>query len=193
MIPGAKSATVTSPSHPAQTAWNPRSDVLFKWVIPDGDSPAKGIHYVLDHYGDTVPDARATFIAATQKQLLKPKVAAGVWVFHLVWVDKEGRFSPPTHYQVRIGTDPGVGIVAGTVYGDANQSVPISSAVIAINRGLFPGCTTSSMGKFGLNLPVGNWHVTASHVGFKAQTLSAAVPQGTMTTLSFRLAKLSGP
>lgn len=181
--------TVSSPSHPDELSWNPKRDAFLTWTFPVPDQKTKGIYYVLDHYGDTMPTARAKFVPATQKQLLKTGLRPGIWVFHFVWADTQGRLSRKVvHYQLRIGTDPGTEIIQGTVYDDANQ--PLSSATLTINRGLFPNQTTDSMGKFAWGkIPIGAWSITAINAGHKSVTRKVALQPGAPATIIFALAK----
>jgi hypothetical protein len=179
--------SLSSSSHPAQTGWNTNGSVFLTWTFPVADDNVKGVYYVLDHQGDTVPGSRAKFIPAKQKQLVKNKVPRGIWVFHVSWADKDGRRNPAVaHYQVRIGTDPGAGNIVGTVFDEANY--PIADATLMINRGLFPGGWTDSAGKFGLsNIPSGKWTVSTEAPRFRPTNILATVTSGATTPLNVTL------
>ena len=179
--------SLSSSSHPAPSIWNQNSTAFFAWTFPVADQNVKGIYYVLDHFGDTAPTSSAKFIPSKQKQLLKNRLAPGIWVLHVVWADKKGRLNPAVaHYQVRIGPDPGSGNIVGSVFDKTN--FPVTQATVTINRGLFPSQTTDSTGKFGFSkVPAGTWSVTAASVGFKPQTMRAQVQNGGTIVLALAL------
>jgi Carboxypeptidase regulatory-like domain len=147
------------------------------------------VYYVLDHYGDTLPTAKAKFVPVTQKQLLKAGLRAGIWAFHFTWANAEGRVGrSKVHYQVRIGTDPGTEGIQGTVSDAAWQPLPL--ATLTINRGLFPNQTTESMGKFAWGkIPIGAWSITASKAGYKSVTRKVALQPDGPATMTFALAQ----
>ena len=179
-LSGVTALAVASNSNPTQSAWSSSRSVVLNWTFPPNQD-VKGVYYVVDHYGDTVPTASATFIPAKQQQLIKTLRTAGIWVFHFVWADKQGRMANAVaHYQVRIGNDPGVGNLVGRIYDKVNM--PISGAALSINRGLFPVINSQVDGSFASPaIPIGEWQVTASRAGYKSVTkrlvvVSAATP-----------------
>lgn len=184
----AAAAAVTSPSHPSQTAWSSQRDVLLQWTFPVADKKVQGIYCVVDHFGDTEPAASASFVPASQKQFVKTGCSPGIWVFHVAWSDQQGRLASVAHYQVRIGVDPGVGTLVGTVRDPANA--PVSGATVSINRGLFPAGTTESDGTFSLtNVPAGQWALSARGAGFQPLKRNVAVTVSTPTVLTLTLTR----
>ncbi|MEZ4337554.1 MAG: carboxypeptidase-like regulatory domain-containing protein [Sandaracinaceae bacterium] len=172
---------LSSSSHPSPTEWTANPNVLFEWTMPHGDASYRGVHYVLDHRGDTVPTAADTFLPVSQLQILRTGLEDGVWVFHVVSVDTRGRLTRnAAHYQVRLGADPGVGEVLGSVSGPGG---PVAGATISINGGLFPEQMTNSTGEFHLSgIPAGTWELTASADGLAPTTQMITVTaDGTVT------------
>jgi hypothetical protein len=87
---------VASSTHPSQTTWYPGSTVFFTWTLPapaSDDRRFVGFHYVLDHFGDTVPGTADTFLPVAQKQLTLANLNSGIWAFHLISVDTKGYFT----------------------------------------------------------------------------------------------------
>ncbi len=180
--------TVTSSSHTTPTTWYTNRDVFYAWTFPIADVNLKGAYYVLDHYGDTVPSATATFLPVTQKQILRSSLDDGIWTFHLVSVDQKGYLTKQAqHYQVRIGADPGPGGVLGKVTNGSSQN--IANATVRVNRGLFPNRTTDSMGSYNFGvIPLGSWEVTASAPGYQPQTKTITIDSASPTaTVNFTL------
>jgi hypothetical protein len=168
--------TIASSSHPNPTTWVNNPAVFFSWTLPDPDPSFKGVYYVFDQYGSTLPTATDTFLPITQKQLVVSNVASGVWFFHVVSRDTRDVLTAQAgHYQVRIGTDPGSGSVVGQVVD--GSSAPVAGATVTINRG-FLTQTTSSAGTYTFTtVPAGTWEVTAT----KPNSTSTAVKTVTVT------------
>ena len=173
--------SVSSTSHPSETTFVPNTNPFFAWSYPQGDDQVSGAYYVFDQYGLTVPAITDTRVPATQKQLLKNDVMAGVWVLHVVSADSQGRLTKAAgHYRVNIGADPGEGSVAGAVV-DSTQA-PQVGATVTINRGLFT-TTTAANGQyaFGTVIPAGTWELSVT-LGSKSATKTITVTAAAVTT-----------
>ncbi|MDX2092664.1 MAG: carboxypeptidase-like regulatory domain-containing protein [Kofleriaceae bacterium] len=180
--------TVSSSSHPSQTAWSATVNAFFSWTLPNADANHKGYYYVLDHYGDTMPPTTGPLLPVTQKQILLSNLTNGIWAFHLVSIDQRGyRTKAANHYKIRIGTDPGVGTLLGTV--TANGS-PVQGAKVRINRSLVGTDQTSLANgayNFGGTIPAGTWEVSVEMTGYQTQTQTVTVTAAGSTTANFAL------
>jgi hypothetical protein len=177
--------SISSSSHPNQTAWVNNPAVFFSWTLPVPDASLKGVHYVFDPYANTVPTTTDTFLPITQKQLLVSNVANGIWVFHVISRDtRDALTTQAAHYQVRIGTDPGSGTLSGQVVDGSSQ--PVSGATVAVNRGLFTQTTTST-GNYSFSaVPAGSWEIEATKAGGTVATVkTATITSGAPTTVNF--------
>ncbi len=181
-----KAPTITSSSHPSQTTWSANNTVFYAWTFPVADQNVVGIHYVSDHYANTVPTKSDTFVDVSQKQQILQNLADGVWFFHVVSEDTHGYLTKVTaHYQVRIGADPGAGTILGQVID--SQSQPVDGASITVNRGLFD-TTSNSSGNYDLqNVIAGSWEVTASKVPYAPVVHNVTVTDQNSTTVNFTL------
>lgn len=181
--------SIRSTSHPTQSTWYPSLDVFFEWSYPQDDKNFKGAYYVLDHYGETRPEAStATLLPLPQKQLLRSGLTAGVWVMHMVPVDQRGYLTKAAqHFRVFLGTDPGKGGLLGQVVDGTGK--PISGATITVNRGLWTAGTNSAGSyNFGATIPAMNWEVRAiSPDGTLTETKMDTVTSGGTTTVNFTL------
>ena len=85
----------SSTSHTSATTWYPNPNPYFAWTNPGGfdDASFRRVHYVLDHFGDTVPTAADTALPIPQKQLLVSGLADGIWVLHVVTEDTVGNLT----------------------------------------------------------------------------------------------------
>ena len=166
--------TLSSTSHPSQTTWSSNPNALFQWAMPRGDESYRGVRYVLDHDGDTVPTADDTFLPISQQQLLRAGLADGIWAFHVVSVDTRGRLTRAAgHYQIRLGDDPGAGTVLGNVSGPSGA---VAGATVSINRGLFPTQMTNSTGDFDLTgIAAGDWELSVTADGYRPFTQMVTV------------------
>lgn len=181
--------TLRSSSHPSSGTWYASGDVFFEWTFPQDDKNFKGIYYVLDHYGETLPAASmATMVPSTQKQLLRSGLANGVWVMHMVPIDQRGYLTKTaSHYRVFVGTDPGKGGLLGQVV-DA-MGKPVSGAKVTVNRGLW-NATTNASGSYNFmaTIPTGTWEVRAiSPDGSLTETKMDMVTKDGTTTVNFTL------
>ncbi|AKU98269.1 Endoglucanase [Labilithrix luteola] len=181
-----KTPTITSSSHPSSTTWNAVKDAFFQWTLPVADTNTKGVYYVLDHYGDTVPTTADAFATITKKQQLMSGLAPGVWVFHVVAQDQQGYLTKAAaHYRVLIGADPGNGGVLGRVTDAASKNV--AGATVTVNRGLYTQ-TTDANGSYNLSgVPAGTWELRATKVPLAPVTKTVTVTSGASTTQDFTL------
>lgn len=173
--------TVSSSSHPSPTSWSSNADVFFQWSFPVADNNVKGIYYVFDQYGDTIPTKAATLVPLPQKQLLRSSVMPGIWVLHAVAVDQRDYLTKTAgHYRVQIGTDPGTGVVLGQVTDMMGKA--IDNATVSINRGLWSQASNST-GNF--NFPMvsaGTYELRTTKAGRMPVTQMITVTKGTPTT-----------
>lgn len=167
---------LSSSSHPATDSWSTNRDIFVSWTLPHADENYRGIYYLFDQYGDTIPDETANFVPITQKQVLLSGTANGVWAFHIVSVDSHGYLTrTASHYRFRIGPDPGSGTVFGQVV-DATTSDPIGGATVSINRDLFPSQQTTSGGSFNFqNIPAGTYELRITHPDYQTAVRTVTV------------------
>jgi hypothetical protein len=168
--------TIATPTHPNNTQWY-ADTVSTSWSFPSlsgntlGDANWKGVYYVFDQYGDTVPQpGTATFAPYTKKTQTFSPVANGLWVMHVVTVDQMGYLTKKAaHALVRVwasGTPPAVGAVQGGV---TQGGSPVNGAKVSLNRGLIPfvadgsgAVVTSGAGTFTIpNVPPGTYQLRA--------------------------------
>ena len=133
-----------------------------------------------------IPIASDTFVPVTQKTLLRAGLASGIWFLHVVSEDTQGYLTRQAdHYQTRIGTDPGVGIVLGKVINGSGTAV--SNAVVSLNRGLMT-VTTNSSGSYNLQTAIaGTWEATIKAAGYQTFVTSVTITAGGSTTLNATL------
>jgi hypothetical protein len=165
--------SVSSTSHPNQTQFSNNVNPFFAWSYPQGDASVSGAYFVMDHFGLTVPATTDMKLPATQKQLLQSNTPAGVWVFHVVSIDQEGRLSKAAgHYRVNIGPDPGSGGIIGRVVNA--QSQPVVGAHVTINRGLY-NATTDGSGNYSIpTVTAGTWELNVT-MGAASTTKSITI------------------
>jgi len=177
--------SLSSPSHPDQSAWSASMTPTFAWTFPQGDPSVTGVYYLIDHDGSTVPDATASFLPASQKQIVLPDVQPGVWVFHVVSVDTQGvRTRAAGNYRINIGTNPGSGAIVGNVVDGGGA--PVNGAVVSVNGGLYMQATNAA-GQYNLNaVTAGTWQVGASSNG-RSVAKTVAVTSGGVATANFTL------
>jgi hypothetical protein len=168
-----------SDSHPDSAAWTSNTNPFFTWDYPQGEENISGAYYILDQFGDTVPSSADTAVPASQKQLLKSDVPAGVWVLHVVSIDTAGRLSKQAgHYRVNIGVDPGTGAVIGRVVNA--QAQPVAGATVSINRGLNE-TTTDGAGNYSLTgVSAGSWELSVK-LGTQSTAKSITVTKNQTT------------
>jgi hypothetical protein len=155
--------TVSSTSHPSSNTWYASGDVFYQWTLPGDDRNFKGVYYVLDHYGSTVPTSTGTMIPVTQKKLVRAGLSNDVWVLHMVPIDQHDYLTKAAaHFVVRVGPDPGTGTILGQVVDSMGK--PVSGATVTINRGLW-STTTNAMGSYNFmtQIPAGLlWEIRAT-------------------------------
>ena len=154
----------SSTSHTSATTWYDNANPYFAWTNPNSfaDASFRRVHYVLDHFGDTIPTKADTALPITQKQLLVSNLANGIWVFHVITEDQSGNLTKKaSHVVVRVGPDPGTGTVFGSVFDENNH--PVTGAIVRVNRGLFQG-TTNSSGTYSLSgVAAGAWEISVQY------------------------------
>jgi hypothetical protein len=159
---------ISSMSHPSSTTWNPTLDVQFAWTLPNGAAMYKGVHWVFDHNGLTIPTKADTFVpnTITSKFFPSSTTGNGIFVFHVISEDTAGYLTKnASHYVVRLGADPGTGTLSGTV--KDSMGAGLSGAAISVNKGLFS--TTSGTGgsySFTSVIPPGTWTVDVTSQDF---------------------------
>lgn len=193
---------IASSSHPSSSTWNPKRDVFYSWTYmlnssalspasPSDPPPAqaqrnfKGVYYVHDIYGDTVPTTSSTFIPSTQGSQLISGLAPGIWVMHMLPVDAQGYLTKTVAtYKVQIGEDPGTGVVLGQVVDGTGNAV--DGVTITVNRGLYTQ-SSNNLGNYNFpQVPAGSWELRASKSG-KSATQMITVSKGMPTTANFTL------
>ncbi|MDB4969860.1 MAG: Endoglucanase [Myxococcales bacterium] len=186
--------SLTSSTHP-QATWSTNHNPYFTWTMPVADTNFQGVRYVLDHYANTKPtSATGTFIPTSQQKLQLSNLDDGIWILHMVTVDKQGyQTRNVAHYQAWIAaTTPGNGTLNGQIsWIDAGTAKTIAGAAVTINRGLFNSTASGSDGKYNLtNLPAGTWEATATAPGFVPSTKQITITAGMPTTTDFQLTKM---
>jgi len=174
--------TASSTSHTSSPTWYANSNQYFAWTLPTDDSSVKRVHYVVDHFGDTVPTLAATALATSQKQLLVSNVADGIWVLHVVAEDTQGHLTKKAaHVVVRVGADPGSGTVFGSVFDSSNH--PVANAAVRVNRGLFTA-TTNAQGSYTISgVAAGTWEISVQ--GYTAAPQMLTVTAGNQASANF--------
>lgn len=171
---------LTSSSHPVQATWYPNKDAFFAWTLPVSDADVRGVHYVLDQYGDTIPSKTDAFIPLPQKQLVRSMLADGIWFLHVIAEDTRGYLTrQAAHYRVNIGSDPGTGVAIGQVTDMAGK--PVDGATVTLNRGL-QTVTTNSSGNYNFpTVPAGTFELRASKSGYMPAVKTVTVTKGGST------------
>jgi len=183
--------TASSTSHTSSTTWYDNPNPYFAWTNPGDidDASFRRVHYVLDHFADTVPTINDTSLPMSQKQLLVSGLANGIWVLHVVTEDTVGHLTKQAaHVIVRVGTDPGTGTVFGSVFDENNQ--PVSGATVRVNRGIFTG-TTSSQGTYSISgVAAGAWEISVVYPNHTAGAQQLTVTSGGQASANFTLAHI---
>lgn len=180
----------SSSSHPSSSTWYQNNAVYLTWSDPEDETNFTGYYYVFDHYADTVPTPGATNFTDL-KQVLLANTPDGIWVFHLVSRDTRGAVTKEAeHFQVRVGPQPEVENISGSVFDASSSSAPLSGVSLKVNRGLLSASSTST-GTYTFNgqVWVGTWELTASKTGYVSQTKSVTVVKGTPLSVNFSLTK----
>ena len=185
----ATAPSLSSTSHVSPTTWYDNPNPYFAWTNPQAldDKNFKRFHYVLDHFGDTIPTVADTSLATAQKQLLVSNLAAGIWVLHVITEDTMGHLTKKAaHVIVRVGTDPGSGTVFGSVFDESNH--PVSGATVRVNRGLFTA-TTNAQGSYTVTgVASGTWEISVVYPDHNATAQMLSVATGQMSSANFTLA-----
>jgi hypothetical protein len=177
--------TLTSSSHPTQTAWSANVNPYFSWTYPVPAASVVATYYVFDHMGDTVPTTADTKLPASQTSLLLSNVADGIWVMHILAQDPAGYLThAASSYRVNIGPNPGTGSLSGAVVNAMSQPAP--NVTVSLNGGLYT-TTTNSMGVYNfMNVPAVTWQVSATS-GTMTATGTGTVTSGGSTTTNLML------
>ncbi|MCS6913007.1 MAG: carboxypeptidase-like regulatory domain-containing protein [Myxococcales bacterium] len=139
----------------------------------------------LTAYGDSVPTRADTLVPVTQKQLLRSDIAAGIWMMHVVSVDRRNCPAREAgHLRVSLGEDPGSGAVPGQVVDRTGQGV--EGATVILSCGLYAQVINST-GHYNLGaVPAGAWELRASKMGSMPIGRTNDVTQGSViTTFAF--------
>jgi len=190
-----KPPVVTSMSHPKEGEWTSTPDVFFSWTDPVGPPPGTfiGYRYVFDKQADTIPTAQ-NGTSTKNQQVLFLGQAPGIYFFHIVGIDRLGRPSPlAAHYEVRIGTAPQNGNIAGHI--DAG-GMPLSGVHVLLNGGLFHAYTASNGDyTFYGEVPASlfSYDVRAVLPGYAPKTATVNVMAGSTTVQNFTLDTGSTP
>jgi hypothetical protein len=183
--------TAVSTSHTSPTTWYANANPYFSWTLPQSlaDRNFRRVHYVLDHFGDTIPTSADTALATSQKQLLVSNLANGIWVLHVITEDTMGHLTKAAaHVVVRVGTDPGSGTVFGSVFDENNH--PVSGALVRVNRGLFTA-TTNASGSYTISgVAAGQWEVSVQYTAHTATAQMLTVTSGGQASANFTLAHI---
>lgn len=178
--------TLASSSHPTETSWYTNRDVFLSWTHPVPDGNVRGVHYVLDQYGDTVPTKADAFVPMPQRQLVRGTLGDGIWFLHAIAEDTRGYLTKQaSHYRVNIGTDPGTGVAIGQV--TDMMTKPIEGATVTISRGLQTMATNTS-GNYNFPMvPAGTYEVRVSKTGYMPAVKTVTIPKGGSTNTAFTL------
>ena len=183
--------TVSSTSHPNANVWYASVHPFFGWTLPHADSNYRGFYYVLDQFGDTVPDEDDTWLDVSQPQILLANVPHGIYMFHVISVDRMGyRTREAARVRVNIGPDPGAGTIFGRVRGIGG--IDLQGATVTVNRGLLaatnPDAVTLGNGAYNMmGVPAGTWEVTASAAGYESASQTVVVTDAGMIAADFNL------
>jgi hypothetical protein len=172
--------SLSSSSHPSQASYYASADPFVAWTLPVSDADTRGVYYVLDHFGDTVPTKTDTFIPLPQKQLVRAGVADGIWFFHVVAEDTRGYLTKQAaHYRVNIGMNPGTGVALGQVTDMAGK--PVDGAEVSISRGLQTQSTTAT-GNYNFPMvPAGSYELRVRKAGYMTATKMITITKGGST------------
>lgn len=185
---------VVSESNPDKNAWYEAPLATFAWTVPQGDENVRNFYYVFDQYGDTVPTLNDTMLPGSQRDLTLSPVGQGIWSFHLIASDTQGRLTKrATHYRVKVGEDRGNGSVSGTIV-DQNAQ-PVQGATVTVNRGLLlpetPNATSNAAGSFHFaRVPAGSWELRVSAPGYETRDVAVQVDADQPANIDLTLNKL---
>ncbi len=190
------SPNVSSSSHGDPFEWASSDDVFIEWTEPSSVDRASfvGYWYAWNHRGDTHPDENiGTF--RNDDKILFDNQAPGVWMFHIVSIDRLGRTSPaPGRYEVRVGPEPGYGNIAGSVKDD--QGEPLRGATVLLNGGVYRATTVASGDyTFRGEVPAAafDWEVEIRAPGFVTQSQTVRMGAAGVEVLDFQLVKNNQP
>ena len=93
--------SLTSPSHPDDTAWYADSTPSFEWSASADVSGVYGYGFLIDGSLYTIPDTRTT---GTAPSWTANPTADGAWYFHVRAADAAGNWGPMARRRVKIDT-----------------------------------------------------------------------------------------
>ena len=92
------------------------------------------------------------------------------------------------HVVVRVGTDPGVGTVFGSVIDEKQH--PVAGAVVRVNRGLFQA-TSNASGTYTITgVAAGQWEVSVQYADHTAPAQTLTVTANGQASANFALVHL---
>ncbi len=91
-------ATITSPTHPDQTAWYRQSQAVFTWQLP---GRADKLYFAIDNNPNTYPQNLLTSPLNYSHSFLEN----GIWFFHLRY-ERAGERSRTAHYKIQFDDTP---------------------------------------------------------------------------------------
>lgn len=110
--------TISSPTHPDESAWYSDNGPTFEWTTPSDLSGIAGYSYILDNSPSTTPDE---IIYTTDNSKSYTDVSDGTWYFHVRAKDNVGNWGLPDHYRVRVKTTVPEGYIYQVVRGLDNR------------------------------------------------------------------------
>lgn len=190
------SPNVSSSSHPDSFDWSSSDDIFIEWTESPNIDPNSyvGYWYAWDHRGDTRPDENVGIFRNDDK-ILFDNQAPGVWMFHLVSIDRLGRTSPvPARYEVRVGPEPEFGNIAGNIKDDNGD--PLRGATVLLNGGIYRATTVAS-GDYTFRGEVPavafDWEVEVKAPGFVGQSQTVRMAGNDVEIMDFSLARDTTP
>ncbi|WP_158544791.1 DNRLRE domain-containing protein [Blastococcus sp. TF02-09] len=132
--------TVTSTSHPNQSAWSRSTGLAAAWAAPGDASGIQGYAVVRDRSSTTVP-ATTTPLQTTASW--NGTAADGVTFLHVRAVDKAGNWGATAHYRFQVDTAPPTLTVASSSHPDPAQWYGAD-----LNATLTPNADTSGVARY---------------------------------------------
>ena len=184
--------TLSSSSHPDTAKFSTNRDAFVAWTLPVGDGDVRGVHYLLDNYGDTVPTKADPFIPLPQKQVVRSMLPDGIWFLHAIAEDTRGYLTrQAAHYRINIGADPGTGVAIGQITDMAGK--PVDGATVTVSRGLQTQ-STNATGNYNFPMvPAGTYELRASKTGYTPATKSVTITKGGSTNTGLVLGGPTSP
>ncbi|HET6475023.1 MAG TPA: Ig-like domain repeat protein [Thermoleophilia bacterium] len=121
--------SLTSSSHPDDTAWYADAAPTFEWTVSADESGVYGYSFLIDESLHTVPDARTT---GTDPNWTSPGQGDGTWYFHVRAADAAGNWGPMARLRVKIDT---TGPVTSDDATGAWSQTPVTVNLSAVDAG----------------------------------------------------------